>query len=78
MANKNILKSGLHALVWKERKLFVAKCVEVEVASQAKTRSQALTNLEEAVELYFEDEKVKTPTLSHLELIPLSGKLGYA
>jgi len=70
------LKSGLHALVWKEGKLYVAKCVEIEVASQGKTQKEALVNLHEALDLYFEDEKLPIPTLPSLELHTL--KLGYA
>lgn len=70
------LRSGLHALVWKEDKLFVAKCVEVEVASQGKSQKEALVNLQEALELYFENEKLPIPTFSKLGLYPL--KIGYA
>ncbi len=54
MANQRSLKSGLHALVWKEGSWYVAKCVEIELASQGKTRSQAFENLDEASQLYFE------------------------
>ena len=53
--------SGLHALVWKEGKWFVSKSLEVEVASQGKTKEEALKNLQEALELYFEDEKLSPP-----------------
>ena len=35
---------------------FVARCLDVEVASQGHTIDEALTNLREALELYFEDE----------------------
>ena len=52
---KNIYKE-VSALVWKEDDLYVAKSVEVEVASQGKTKDEALENLKEALELYFEDE----------------------
>ena len=45
------------ALVFKEENWYVAKCLEVEVASQGKTKKEALRNLKEALELYFEDEK---------------------
>jgi len=38
---KNILKET-SALVWKEKDLFVAKSLEVEVASQGKTKNEAL------------------------------------
>lgn len=43
----------VHSVVWKEDKWFVAKALEVEVASQGKTQKQALDNLKEALELYF-------------------------
>lgn len=52
---ENIYQS-LSALVWKEDDLFVAKTVEVEVASQGATKKEALNNLKEALELYFADE----------------------
>ncbi|MDO8610360.1 MAG: type II toxin-antitoxin system HicB family antitoxin [bacterium] len=52
---KNIYKT-LSALIWKEGKLYVAKCNEIELASQGKTRKEALINLKEALELYFQDE----------------------
>lgn len=55
----------------------MAKCLEVEVASQGKTKNEALNNLKEAVELYFEDEKLKVPkSLSNPEIFPLCS--GYA
>jgi predicted RNase H-like HicB family nuclease len=37
---------------------FVARCLEVEVASQGESVEEALANLQEALELYFEDEQV--------------------
>jgi len=55
---KTVKKFGLNALVWREGDWYVAKAVAVEVASQGKTVKQALANLQEALELYFEDEKV--------------------
>lgn len=69
---KMITKSGLHALVWQEDKWFVAKGIEINVASQGKDKKQALKNLEEAISLYLEDEKV-TPKKSfpNLELATL-------
>ncbi len=47
----------LHTILWKEDKWFIAKALEVEVASQGKTEEEALKNLKEALELYFEDQK---------------------
>jgi len=46
----------ISALVWKEGNWYVSKALEVEVASQGKTKTEALENLKEALELYFEDE----------------------
>jgi len=43
-------------LVWKEGNLFVAKSLEVEIASQGSTKEESLANLKEALELYFEKE----------------------
>lgn len=53
-----------HSVVWKEDKWYVAKALEVEVASQGKNEKDALLNLKEALELYFEDE-------SNIELAPV-------
>lgn len=73
------LKSGLHALLWQEHNWYVVKCLEVEVASQGKTKKEALKNIEEAVELYFEDEKVKAPDVFvNLELLSFPLKTNYA
>lgn len=55
----------IHSVIWKEDKWFVAKALEVEVASQGKNEKEALNNLKEALELYFEDE-------SNIELAPVS------
>lgn len=52
---KNVYKE-LSALVWKEDKWYVEKCLEVEVASQGRTKKSTLSNLREALELYLEDE----------------------
>lgn len=67
------IKNQLHALIWKEGSLFVAKGVEVEVASQGKTRNEAIKNLEEAIELYFDGEKISVPKgFSNVEVLGLS------
>ncbi len=79
MKTKKVLPSGLHALLWKEENWFVAKCVEVEVASQGKTKKEALNNIEEALELYFADEQLPVPaSFSNLELHGLLMRSSYA
>ncbi len=42
------------ALITKEEKWYVARCVELGVVSQGKTIEEAQVNLKEAVELYIE------------------------
>jgi len=41
-----------------EGDLFVAKCLDVDVVSQGTNFEEAVANLEEALVLYFEDEKL--------------------
>ncbi len=80
-ATKSVNKFGFHALVWKEGKWFVAKAIEVEVASQGKTAKAALANLEEALELYFENEKIPPKNIisvSDLHLTQVHPNLQYA
>jgi predicted RNase H-like HicB family nuclease len=45
----------LTAAVVPEEGGFVASCLEVEVTSQGDTFEEAVANLKEALELYFED-----------------------
>ena len=46
----------LTAALTHEGELFVARCLEVDVTSQGDSMDDALTNLKEALSLYFEDE----------------------
>jgi predicted RNase H-like HicB family nuclease len=50
----------------------VARCLEIEVASQGPTFDEALANLREALELYFEDEAlpegIEPPIIAIVEL----------
>jgi predicted RNase H-like HicB family nuclease len=49
------------AAITHEGKWYVARCLEVEVASQGETIELALANLREALELRFEDEPASAP-----------------
>ncbi|MDK2907283.1 MAG: hypothetical protein PWQ66_1244 [Petrotoga sp.] len=51
-------------VVQKDENWYVAKCIENNVASQGKTIEEALNNLREALELYYEDEK---PDISYYQ-----------
>jgi predicted RNase H-like HicB family nuclease len=54
--------------VWKEEKHFVALCLNVEVSSFGEDEKEALSNLKEAVELYFEDEDKEIPKIENLRI----------
>jgi len=51
---------------------YVASCLENHVASQGKTRDEALVNLQEALELYYEDSdelpNFEKPFVTSLEI----------
>ncbi|HOZ03259.1 MAG TPA: type II toxin-antitoxin system HicB family antitoxin [Candidatus Woesebacteria bacterium] len=47
---------NLWNIVWKEDKFYVSQCLNVDVSSFGKTKKEAIANLTEALELYFEDE----------------------
>lgn len=66
------LETGYHALVWKEDGWYVARGVEIELASQGKTKQEAIDSLKEALDLLLEDEggqRIKIPAIQKLELM---------
>ncbi len=48
------MKRTFTASVWQEGNWFVAQCLEIDIASQGETETEALANLEEALSLHFE------------------------
>jgi predicted RNase H-like HicB family nuclease len=48
------MKQTFSATVWREGELYIAQCLEVDVASQGRTEEEALANLSEAIALHFE------------------------
>jgi predicted RNase H-like HicB family nuclease len=48
------MKRPFAASVWREGDWYVAQCLELDIASQGETEDEALANLKEAIELYFE------------------------
>jgi predicted RNase H-like HicB family nuclease len=66
-------KIELKNVVWKEGKYYVAQCLNVDVSSFGRTKREALVNLDEALELYFEDAKTpKVTKIEHPELVKMS------
>ena len=46
------MKRDMRAVVWQEGKWFVAQCLDVDIASQGHSESDALENLRDALELH--------------------------
>lgn len=68
-------KINLKNIVWKEGKHFVAQCLNVDVSSFGKNKSEALANLHEALALYFDGKtKIKLTDVKNPELIDLMFK----
>lgn len=67
----------LNNIVFKEGKYYVAQCLNVDVSSFGKSKEEALLNLKEALELYFEDEKF--PVFSKIQKAEIvTSKFKYA
>jgi predicted RNase H-like HicB family nuclease len=58
-------KLSLQNIIWKEGKYYVAQCLNVDISSFGKTKTEAAKNLKEALELYFED--MKFPKIRKIE-----------
>jgi predicted RNase H-like HicB family nuclease len=70
----------LTATIRKEGDLYVSQCIEVDVASQGDSVEQALANLREALELYFEDggeirEPIEPTIIATIE-VPVTASAG--
>ncbi len=63
------MKRTFSASVWREGTWYVAQCLEVDVASQGESEEEALENLREAIELYFEPPgPTATPQVRTIEV----------
>lgn len=66
-------KIDLKNVVWKESKYYVARCLNVEVSSFGKSKKEALANLDQALELFFEDIEIsKVSKIERPEVVGLS------
>ncbi|MCK5319918.1 type II toxin-antitoxin system HicB family antitoxin [Candidatus Parcubacteria bacterium] len=68
-------KINLKNVVWKEGKFYVAWNLNTSVSSFGDTKKEALSSLEEALELYFEDvPAAKINKVERPDLVPLQFK----
>jgi predicted RNase H-like HicB family nuclease len=65
----------LSYVVYQEDDGFVARCLDVNVASEGDTEPEAIDNLREALELYFEDaDELDLPPVTHAHVDSLTLK----
>ncbi|HKQ07259.1 MAG TPA: type II toxin-antitoxin system HicB family antitoxin [Blastocatellia bacterium] len=63
------MKRALTYTITQENDLFIAQCLEVDVASQGESPAEAVANLREALELHFEPPVATTlPQIGTLEI----------
>jgi predicted RNase H-like HicB family nuclease len=53
------IMKNIKYIVYKEGKYFVSQCLNVDVSSFGETVDEAVQNLKEALELYFEDNRIE-------------------
>ena len=59
----------MNYIVWKEDEFFVSECLNMGVSSFGDTKDEAVANLKEAVELYFEgEENAEYTTVDFIEV----------
>lgn len=51
----------INYIIWQEDKYYVAQCLNVDVSSFGESLDEAVANIKEAVELYFEGEDKEIP-----------------
>lgn len=68
-------KIDLQSVIYQEGDYFIAQCLDVDVSSFGHTKQGALIKLQEALELYFEDQplpqkkaRVKRPMIASVTL----------
>jgi predicted RNase H-like HicB family nuclease len=66
-------KEKFTSLVWKEGRYYVAQCLNVDISSFGVTKKAALKNLEEAVDLYFQN--TSKPKISVVEKFELKSRV---
>ena len=70
---------NLESIIYKEDKYFVAQCLSVDVSSFGNTKKEAMSQLEDALNLYFdENEKPEIQKVSRVETFNLSMIGSYA
>lgn len=61
-----------NVIIQKEENWYVAKCIDNNIASQGKTIEEAIKNLKEAIELYYENEEPIIPKETYITTLEVA------
>ena len=67
------------ASVWREESLYIAQCLDVDVVSQGGSPDEALENLREAVQLFFEtasEQEIQERSRQGIQVSPFEVAVG--
>lgn len=67
---------SIHYCLYREGPYYVAQCLNVDVSSFGETRDEAIANIKEAAELYFEGEQ--NPEFTEVYEVSLGEELIHA
>lgn len=62
------MKRKFNVTVWLEERIYVAQCLEVDIASQGRSVIEARSNLAEALQLHFECLSTPLPEIKTIEV----------
>jgi len=65
----SLIQMIFSVIISREEKHYVALAPDVDIASQGETIEEALANLKEALELYFEDDDATRPPLTEKPIV---------
>ena len=53
-------------VIWQETNYYVAQCLNVDVSSFGESIDEAIINIKEAIELYFEDKNIEMQDIDRI------------
>ncbi len=58
----------INLVIWKEDKYYIAQCLNAEISSFGESLDEAVKNIKEAAELYYETENIEFQKIDNIYL----------
>lgn len=58
----------INFVIWKEDNYYIAQCLNAEISSFGDTLDEAVNNIKEAAELYYETENIEVQKIDNIFL----------